>query len=120
MRLRPLFDIRGRALATLLLVASLAPFASQARTLEEIKAKGSISMCANPDALPYASAKADPPGFQIEIGRAIAQGLGVSLDLAWINNREQSREIARSPSLRSGDCGIVEGNRLGPVDGGIS
>jgi len=56
-----LFDIRGRALATLLLVASLAPFASQARTLEEIKAKGSISMCANPDALPYASAKADPP-----------------------------------------------------------
>ena len=80
----------GRLVAIVLIVASLAPFASQARTLEEIKAKGSISMCANPDSLPYASAKADPPGFQIEIGKAIAQGLGVSLDVQWIVPRRRA------------------------------
>jgi len=93
MSFQSLFAVRARVLATLLVVASLAPFALQARTFEEIKAKGSISMCANPDALPYASAKADPPGFQIEIGRAIAQGLGVSLDLLWIKPRYRANLV---------------------------
>jgi len=43
-----------------------------ARTLAEVKSVGTISMCANRDALPYASNKPETPGFQIEIGRADA------------------------------------------------
>lgn len=69
------------------------PFSASARTLEEIKARGALSMCANPDALPYASQKANPPGFQIEIGMAIAQGLGVNLEKEWIKPRYRSNLV---------------------------
>ena len=55
-----------------------------ARTLAEVRARGVISMCANPDALPHSSNKAEFPGFQIEIGRALAQQLGFPLELYWI------------------------------------
>jgi polar amino acid transport system substrate-binding protein len=66
---------------------ALTPIAAEARTLAQIKSNGAISQCANPDALPYASNKPDKPGFQIEIGRAIAQGLGVVLQPAWVVSR---------------------------------
>jgi polar amino acid transport system substrate-binding protein len=55
-----------------------------ARTLAEVQARGVISLCANPDSLPHASNKADTPGFQIEIGRALAKALGLPLQLDWI------------------------------------
>jgi len=64
-----------------------------ARTLAEIKFKGAISLCANPDALPFASARADPPGFQIEIARAIAAGLGVQLEVQWILPRARANLV---------------------------
>ena len=80
--------------ATLLLAALLAlPHVAAARTLAEVKAKGAISLCANPDALPYASERADQPGFQIELAQAIAAGLGVSLELQWIKPRYRARLV---------------------------
>lgn len=60
-----------------------------ARTLAEVKSLGAIIMCASPDALPYASEKPETPGFQIEIARAIAEGLGVSLNVEWIVARRR-------------------------------
>ena len=60
-----------------------------ARTLAEVKSLGTLFMCASPDALPYASDKAETPGFQIEIGRAIAAGLGVPLSIEWIMARRR-------------------------------
>ena len=54
------------------------------RTLDEIKSRGTLAMCANPNALPYASDNPATPGFQIELARAIAQGLGVQLHVDWI------------------------------------
>jgi polar amino acid transport system substrate-binding protein len=82
---------RTRALAgaasTLLALAAFGFGAVEARTLEEVKARGRISMCGHPDALPYASEKDDPPGFQVELGRAIAEQLGVSLEMLWIKPR---------------------------------
>jgi polar amino acid transport system substrate-binding protein len=50
-------------------------------------------MCANPDALPYSSNKPDLPGFQIEIGRAIAHGLGVPLNVDWVVPRRRVAEV---------------------------
>jgi polar amino acid transport system substrate-binding protein len=76
--------------ATLLL--ALADNAS-ARTLAEVKSLGAISMCANRDALPYASNKPETPGFQIEIGRAIAEGLGVPLNIEWILPRRRANVV---------------------------
>ncbi|HKB83181.1 MAG TPA: transporter substrate-binding domain-containing protein [Burkholderiales bacterium] len=64
-----------------------------ARTLAEVKSLGSISMCANKDALPYASNKPETPGFQIEIGRAIAEGLGVPLSIEWILPRRRANVV---------------------------
>jgi ABC-type amino acid transport substrate-binding protein len=62
---------------------------ASARTLAEVKSLGAIFMCASPDALPYASEKPENPGFQIEIARAIAAGLGVSLNVEWIVARRR-------------------------------
>ena len=49
-----------------------------------MQARGVISLCANPDSLPHASNKPDAPGFQIEIGRALAKALGFPLQVDWI------------------------------------
>jgi ABC-type amino acid transport substrate-binding protein len=72
--------------------------AAHARSLAEIQSRGEMSLCANPDALPYASDKPDAPGFQVEIGRAIAARLGVKLQTLWI-----------LPRLRAGlvDCDML-------------
>jgi len=64
-----------------------------ARTLAEVKSLGAITMCANRDALPYASNKTETPGFQIEIGRAIAEGLGVPLSIEWILPRRRANVV---------------------------
>jgi polar amino acid transport system substrate-binding protein len=57
---------------------------ADARTLEAIKASGAIRLCAHPNSLPFASRTAEPPGFQIELGQALAKQIGVSLTMGWI------------------------------------
>jgi polar amino acid transport system substrate-binding protein len=71
-------------LTVALFLALLLAVPLSARTLAEVRARGTISMCANPDALPHASKREDLPGFQIEIGRALAQALGMPLEIDWI------------------------------------
>src|SRR5262249_23139989 len=75
---------RWLAAALAIGLALLCAASASARTLAEVRARGTISMCANPDALPYSSDKADTPGFQIEIGRALAKELGFPLEVDWI------------------------------------
>lgn len=55
-----------------------------ARTLSAVQESGEIRLCAHPNSLPFASRTAQPPGFQVELGRALAQQLGVSLAMGWI------------------------------------
>ena len=74
---------------------------ADARTLAEVKSLGAIFMCASPDALPYASNKPETPGFQIEIGRAIAAGLGVSLNVEWIVARRRRNLVNCDMTLDS-------------------
>jgi ABC-type amino acid transport substrate-binding protein len=81
--------IAGAALALGVLVGGDA----NARTLAEIQSLGAISMCANADALPYASKDPDQPGFQIELGRALAEGLGVPLNVEWILPRRRANVV---------------------------
>ena len=78
---------------TCIALAMLACRGAAARTLAEMKSLGAISMCANPDALPYASKDPDKPGFQIELGRALAQGLGVPLNVEWILPRRRANVV---------------------------
>ena len=70
------------AFVTAVALSSAAPVAG--RTLAEVQARGVISLCANPDSLPHASNKPGAPGFQIEIGRALAEALGIPLQVDWI------------------------------------
>ena len=69
-----------------------------ARSLETIRSLGAIGLCAHPNSLPFASKADDPPGFQIEMGRALAAQLGVALKPDWILTIYQ---------MRSADCDIV-------------
>ena len=80
---------RALALAAL----SVLCLAVHARPLEEIRARGEISVCANPNALPFASDKPETPGFQIEIARALAQQLGFRLKVEWIVPRYRASTV---------------------------
>jgi polar amino acid transport system substrate-binding protein len=85
-------------LASLLLaVCALASHAS-ARSLDMIRERGTIGLCAHPNSLPFASRAGQPPGFQIEMARALAEQLGVSLTTEWIISTIQ---------IRRADCDIV-------------
>ena len=64
-----------------------------ARPLDEIRARGEISVCANPNALPYASEKPETPGFQIEIARALAEQMGLRLHVDWIVPRYRASTV---------------------------
>jgi polar amino acid transport system substrate-binding protein len=90
------FSNRARA-AALASLCTLAGFAvagnADARTLAEVKALGTITMCANGEALPYSSKNPEQPGFQIEIGRAVAEGLGLSLNTEWILGRRRANVV---------------------------
>jgi len=71
---------------------------AQARSLDAIRESGVLGLCAHPNSLPFASKAGDPPGFQIELGNALAHELGVSLRPDWIITQYQ---------MRSAGCDIV-------------
>lgn len=62
-----------------------------ARSLEAIRERGALTLCAHPNALPFASKRDADPGFQVEIARALAKQLGVSLEQHWVINSFQYR-----------------------------
>ena len=85
------------ALAGALLLA-LAGSAAVARPLDVIRDRGVLSLCAHANSLPFASKTQEPPGFQIELGRALARALGVTLHVEWVTSGIQ---------FRVADCDIV-------------
>jgi len=54
-------------------------------TLARSKARGTIVACADPYDYPYALQNGDPPGFDVEILRAIGKRAGLRTELFWIN-----------------------------------
>ncbi|HEU0215722.1 MAG TPA: transporter substrate-binding domain-containing protein [Stellaceae bacterium] len=71
---------------------------ASARSLDAIRARGVLRLCAHPNSLPFASKTGDPPGFQVELGRALASELSVTLETEWI--------VVPSQIFRA-DCDIV-------------
>jgi ABC-type amino acid transport substrate-binding protein len=84
-------------LSAALALASAAP-ALQARPLDVIKARGHLMVCANPNALPYAAKNGDRPGIQLELAKALADELGVALEVGWVVFSYQVSRV---------DCDIV-------------
>lgn len=85
-------------LAALLLAVGLLAPSAEARSLDIIRGRGAIEQCAHPNALPFSSRKGEPPGFQIELGQAIAKQIGLALEPIWIIGPNQ---------LRRAGCDIV-------------
>ena len=71
---------------------------AEARSLNAIRESGVLGLCAHPNSLPFANKAGDPPGFQVELGQALARELGVSLRLDWTITQYQ---------MRSAGCDIV-------------
>lgn len=89
-----------RAVAPLaaMLACALACSVAAARPLDAIRDRGMLALCAHANALPFASKTQTPPGFQIELARALAAALGVSLHVDWVVTGFQ---------FRVADCDIV-------------
>ena len=84
----------GAAIALLLLsIATALP-----RSLQTITERGTLTLCANPDALPWASKTGTVPGFQVELAEDLAKRLGVSLTRQWVISAFQYRRV---------DCDVV-------------
>lgn len=79
--------MKGR-LAAVALTTALALLASatalSARPLSSIKERGRLLVCANPNALPFAAKKGDRRGVQLELAQALADQLGVALEVGWV------------------------------------
>src|SRR3954447_20464526 len=88
--------MRHIVLVSLLLLFGAAN--ATARSLEAIRQRGALTLCAHPNALPFASKTDAVPGFQVEIAGALAKKLGVSLEQRWVINTFQYRRA---------DCDIV-------------
>src|SRR5215470_1671360 len=84
----------GAAVALVLLSAA----AALPRPLQVITERGTLTLCANPDALPWASKIGSVPGFQVELAEDLAKRLGVSLTRQWVRSAFQYRRV---------DCDVV-------------
>jgi len=93
------FSVVGAALL------ALANGGAVARPLADLQVSKQLSLCANPNALPFAAEKGELPGFQIEIARALAKRLGFELQVMWI-----------VPRYRAGlvDCDMLMDTILSP------
>ncbi len=76
--------------AILLLVALFAGNA-EAVTLAQLKKRGVLTVCANPDSMPFADGfSSSPTGLQIDLARAFGRELTVDVNFAWIEMRFQA------------------------------
>jgi len=90
-----------RRILTLLLAAALTSAAitgTAARSLEDIRRRGVIELCAHPNALPFSRRSGPVQGIQLDLAARIAEALGVELSVAWVVTRDQ---IVRA------DCDLV-------------
>jgi polar amino acid transport system substrate-binding protein len=73
---------RSLLVAAVLACTALAG-AANARPLDSIRNRGTLLLCANPNALPFSSKSGDRRGFELEFGEALANQLGVKLEVGW-------------------------------------
>ena len=57
---------------------------------KQIRERGELVVSMDPANLPYSSAKADRPGFDVELARALARKLRVKLRIDWIDVQRET------------------------------
>jgi ABC-type amino acid transport substrate-binding protein len=65
-----------------------------------------VRLCADPSNLPFSSREGKEPGFEVEIGRAIAETLGAEFSVHWVPT---VREIYALRQLYEGRCDVFMG-----------
>jgi len=73
-----------------LLAGGAAPPAA-ARSLDQVKALGTLSVCLPTNFLPFSSRKDTPHGFEVELADTLAAQLGVTVEPDWIISPIQVR-----------------------------
>ncbi len=58
--------------------------------LEEIREKGTLTVCMDVRNLPYSNADPELPGLNVEIAHLLAEALDVKLELHWLNTLRDS------------------------------
>jgi polar amino acid transport system substrate-binding protein len=81
---------------------------ADARSLDEILARGAFSVCADPDALPFSQRSGAPAGFQIDLAKILADRIGVRLNIDWIALRGAARSV---------NCDAIMGSLAQAQDG---
>ncbi len=94
------------ALAIFSFIAVFAGNAAQAGYFKRLQELGEITLCADADFLPHSSSKMDPPGFDIEVAKAVAEKLGLQLKFKWVITRKGYRALR---NLYSGECDFFMG-----------
>ena len=59
-------------------------------TLERSRQKGVLTGCAYPYTFPFAQINSDPPGFDVEILKALAKRGGMRIEMYWVNVRSRA------------------------------
>lgn len=90
--------MRRAVLAAIAATAMGFAWNAEARPLQVVQGSGTLGLCAHPNALPYANKHGNPPGFELELGQAIARQLGVTLVADW---------VISSAQIRRAECDIV-------------
>ncbi len=75
----------------ILSLALLSPI-TVAERIEHIQSTGEIELCVHPDQMPFSLRAERPKGFQVDMAKAIAQKLDVSLNVSWIRPRRQAKK----------------------------
>ncbi len=85
--------------------------ARQPKTLTDIRSTGSVTVCADPDNLPFSSAEPQWPGYDVEVMRLLATELGARAEFKWISTQSARAAIR---NLLNGECDLFPGLPLSP------
>jgi polar amino acid transport system substrate-binding protein len=83
-RLQRIAGLCQGLIVAVFLANAAAPDVARARPLDSIRSRGILMVCANPNALPFSSKTGDRRGFELELGEALANQLGVKLEVGWV------------------------------------
>ena len=79
-------------------------------SLGRARDRGFLNVCADPYQYPQSEQSADPPGFDVEIVRAIAKSAGLRLNMVWINTATRGgTSRAFRQSILANKCDVFLG-----------
>ena len=85
--------------------------AREAKTLAEIVSSKSVTVCADPDNLPFSSREPGTPGYDVEVMRLLARELGAEAEFKWVSTVSGRRALA---NLTDGECDLFPGLPVSP------